>query len=81
MLADADNKVAPRPVQVGSWQGKDWVILGGLQAGDRVIADNLMKLRPGAPVAPHPPQAAGAVPDGKSAPPTTLSTSLAERKG
>mgnify|MGYP002397598942 CR=1 FL=1 len=80
-VADADNKVAPRPVQVGSWQGKDWVILGGLQAGDRVIADNLMKLRPGAPVAPHPPQAAGAVPDGKSAPPTTLSTSLAERKG
>lgn len=57
-VADADNKVAPRPVQVGEWHGKDWVILSGLQAGDRVIVDNLMKLRPGAPVAPHPPQAA-----------------------
>jgi membrane fusion protein (multidrug efflux system) len=60
MLADNDNKVAPRPVQAGEWHGKDWVILGGLQAGDKVIIDNLMKLRPGAPVAPHPPAEPGA---------------------
>lgn len=60
MLADSDNKVAPRPVQAGEWHGKDWVILGGLQAGDKVIIDNLMKLRPGAPVAPHPPAEPGA---------------------
>jgi len=53
MLAGPDSKVAPRPVQAGEWRGKDWVILGGLQAGDKVIVDNLMKLRPGAPVAPH----------------------------
>ena len=33
----------------------------GLAPGDRIIIDNLMKLRPGAPVAPHgPDQAAGA---------------------
>jgi len=62
MLADADNKVAPRPVQAGEWLGRDWVILGGLKAGDKVIVDNLMKLRPGAPVAPHPPGAPGAPP-------------------
>jgi hypothetical protein len=62
MLADADNKVAPRPVQAGEWLGKDWVILGGLKAGDKVIVDNLMKLRPGAPVAPHPPAPPGAPP-------------------
>lgn len=60
MLADADNKVAPRPVQAGEWLGRDWVILGGLKAGDKVIVDNLMKLRPGAPVAPHPPAVPGA---------------------
>jgi len=60
MLADAENKVAPRPVQAGEWLGKDWVILGGLKAGDKVIVDNLMKLRPGAPVAPHPPAVPGA---------------------
>ena len=34
--------------------------LFGLKAGDRVIIDNLMKLKPGATVVPHPPQAAGA---------------------
>ncbi|MBS4097576.1 MAG: efflux RND transporter periplasmic adaptor subunit [Sulfuricella sp.] len=60
MVADADDKVAPRPVQPGEWLGKDWVILGGLKAGDKVIVDNLMKLRPGATVNPHPPQAPGA---------------------
>lgn len=53
MLAGPDNTVQPRPVQAGDWFGKDWVILGGLQAGDRVIVDNLIKLRPGAPVLPH----------------------------
>ncbi len=55
MTVGADNKVAPRPVKTGQWSGPDWVILGGLQAGDKVIVDNLMKARPGAPVAPHAP--------------------------
>lgn len=55
MTADAENKVAPRPIQTGDWFGKDWVVLGGLKAGDKVIVDNLMKLKPGAPVAPHGP--------------------------
>ena len=60
MTVDADNKVVPRPVQTGEWQGRDWVITGGLKAGDKVIVDNLIKLRPGAVVAPHGPQAAPA---------------------
>ncbi|MBK7417053.1 MAG: efflux RND transporter periplasmic adaptor subunit [Dechloromonas sp.] len=60
MLAGEGDKVTPRPVQAGEWLGKDWVILGGLKAGDKVIVDNLMKLRPGAPVAPHPPVVPGA---------------------
>ena len=55
MTADADNKVAPRPIKTGEWFGKDWIVLGGLKAGDKVIVDNLMKLKPGAPVDPHPP--------------------------
>ncbi|WP_374340560.1 efflux RND transporter periplasmic adaptor subunit [Methyloversatilis sp.] len=53
MLANAEDKVEPRPVRLGQWQGKDWVVTGGLQAGDRLITDNLLKLRPGAPVAPR----------------------------
>jgi membrane fusion protein, multidrug efflux system len=55
MTTDAENKVAPRPVKTGEWFGKDWIVLDGLKAGDKVIVDNLMKLRPGAPVDPHPP--------------------------
>lgn len=53
MTVGPENKVAPRPVQTGEWRGKDWVVLGGLKAGDKIIVDNLMKLRPGMPVAPN----------------------------
>jgi membrane fusion protein (multidrug efflux system) len=60
MLADGENKVAPRPVHLAEWLGKNWVVTGGLKAGDRVIVDNLMKLRPGAPVAPKAPADPGA---------------------
>lgn len=55
MTVGPENKVAPRPVKTGQWSGKEWVILGGLKAGDKVIVDNLIKLRPGATVAPHGP--------------------------
>ena len=64
MTVGADGKVAPRPVKAGEWYGKDWVILGGLNAGDKVIIDNLVKLRPGMPVNPHPPVAPGGAPAG-----------------
>jgi len=49
-----------RPVRAGSWNGADWAIHDGLAAGDRVIVDNLLKLRPGAPVTPSAPGAAPA---------------------
>lgn len=65
MLANADNKVEPRPVKTGQWVGTDWVILGGLKAGDKVIVDNLIKVRPGAPVAPHAPGEGPGAPGGK----------------
>lgn len=50
MIADKNNKVEARPVQVAEWRGTDWVITGGLKNGDRIIVDNLMKLRAGAEV-------------------------------
>lgn len=46
------NAVMQRPVSVGDWIGKDWIILDGLNAGDRVVVDNLIKLTPGKPVDP-----------------------------
>lgn len=53
---DASGKeiAAVRPIQEGGWEGKNWVILAGLKAGDKLIVDNLIKIRPGAPVASHP---------------------------
>ncbi|PKO46906.1 MAG: efflux transporter periplasmic adaptor subunit [Betaproteobacteria bacterium HGW-Betaproteobacteria-22] len=53
--AEGDKSIAGvRTIQVGSWQGADWVVLGGLNAGDQVLVDNLIKVRPNAPIAPHP---------------------------
>ena len=54
---DAQNKATMRPVQAGEWVGPNWTILSGLNAGDRVIVENLLKVQPGVQVAP----AAGAV--------------------
>lgn len=62
MTVGADNKVEPRPVKTGQWSGADWVVLGGLKAGDKVIIDNLMKARPGTTVAPHAPGAGPGAP-------------------
>jgi membrane fusion protein (multidrug efflux system) len=52
-VLDQENKAAIRPVQTGEWIGSDWLIQGGLKPGDRVVLDNLLKLRPGAAVAPQ----------------------------
>jgi membrane fusion protein, multidrug efflux system len=47
----ADGKAVPRQVRTGSWLGNDWIVLEGLKSGDRVIVDNLVRLRPGVAVA------------------------------
>jgi membrane fusion protein (multidrug efflux system) len=49
-LVDAQGNAEMRPVEVGDWQGDDWIIQKGLQAGDKVILDGLLKIAPGAPV-------------------------------
>jgi len=61
-----DNTVAPRTVTTDGWSNHDWVVTKGLASGDRIVIDNLMKLRPGAPVAPHAP---GEAPAGAAAKP------------
>jgi len=45
-----DNKVEPRPVVVGDWHGNDWFISQGLKAGEKIVVDGVLTLRPGAPV-------------------------------
>ena len=63
-----DGKALPAPVEVGAWVGDGWAVRKGLNEGDAVIVDNLLKLRTGAPVAPHPVAAAsGAMPGSAAA--------------
>jgi membrane fusion protein, multidrug efflux system len=50
LIVDKDGKVAPRPIQTSGTQGQDWVVDGGLNAGDRVIVQGTEKVRPGATV-------------------------------
>ena len=50
-VAGPDGKAVQRAIRAGNWLGKDWIVLEGLKAGDPVIVDNLVRLRPGAPVA------------------------------
>jgi len=49
-VVDAAGKAQARSVQTGDWIGSDWVIVSGLNAGDRVIVDNLLRIQPGAAV-------------------------------
>ena len=67
-VLDTEGKAALRPVQLGDWIGSDWVVLGGLAAGDRVIVDNLLKLRPGAVVSPLAPPMAPPLAPGQGKP-------------
>jgi membrane fusion protein (multidrug efflux system) len=67
-----DEHVQMRPVQASVWQGNQWLIDDGIQAGDRVVVNGLMKIGPGALVK--------AVPVGE-APPATASPSGAPKQG
>ncbi len=64
-LLGKEGKAEIRPVQTAEWQGTNWVILGGLKPGEQIIVDNLLKIRPGAPVQA---QAAGVKPAAAGAP-------------
>ncbi|WP_394808504.1 efflux RND transporter periplasmic adaptor subunit [Nitrosomonas sp.] len=52
-VINENSAVMQRPVIAGDWIGKDWIILGGLNAGDRVVIDNIIKLTPGKVVDPQ----------------------------
>ncbi len=41
------NKAERRPVKVGTWAEKDWIVLDGLKEGERVIVEGLTRVRPG----------------------------------
>lgn len=49
-IVDKDSKAQVRPVETAEWTKDSWVIIRGLNAGDQVIVDGMMKIGPGAPV-------------------------------
>jgi membrane fusion protein (multidrug efflux system) len=49
-VVDEKSTAQPRPVELGDWADKDWIVTSGLKPGERVIVDGVMKLGPGAPV-------------------------------
>ena len=67
LVVGADNKPLPRKITVGASQGNDWVVMGGLAAGERVIVDGFQRMMPGAPVNPVPWLAPGSGPAPASA--------------
>lgn len=52
-VVEANNTVSPRPVTVGAWIGENIVIQGGLRGNEKIAADALPKLKPGAEVIPN----------------------------
>ncbi len=46
------DKAERRSVEVGLWEGRDWVIRSGLRDGDEVITNQLIRLRDGYPLKP-----------------------------
>ena len=50
-----DDTLAPQPVELDGWSNGDWIVTKGLKAGDRVMADGVIKAnKPGMKVTPVP---------------------------
>src|SRR2546423_3506169 len=47
-IVDENNTAQPRPIEVGDWAGDAWIVNKGVQPGDKVIVEGLMRLGPGA---------------------------------
>ena len=53
-VVGSDNKVSIRPVTTGERPGQEWVIMGNIKPGDRVVAEGIQKVRDGVVVNPVP---------------------------
>ncbi|WP_375250820.1 efflux RND transporter periplasmic adaptor subunit [Sphingomonas sp.] len=54
MIVGPDGKVQPRPLKTSRTIGDNWLVTSGLKAGDKVIVEGGMMLRPGMQVKPMP---------------------------
>src|SRR5690606_2647543 len=55
-IAGADGTAQYRAVQLGDNVGGERIVLSGLEPGEKVIVDGLMKIRPGAKINPMSPE-------------------------
>jgi membrane fusion protein (multidrug efflux system) len=55
-VVDQKDVVEERPIQIDGSQGNDWVVVKGLNPGDRIVTDGLQRATAGAQV--HPTEAA-----------------------
>lgn len=51
-LVDDDNQLSQRVIQLGDALGDQWIVLSGLQAGERLVIAGGSRLKPGATVNP-----------------------------
>lgn len=75
LVVGEGGQVSQRAVQLGGLRGDasdpagpQWIVTGGLQAGEQVVVDGFQKIRPKAPVSPVPWQPAAAPAVSTSAP-------------
>lgn len=65
LILNKDNVVEERVLETGATAGDRWVVLSGLNPGDRVIVEGAQRVRPGAPAVAaeptQPPQQQGAL--------------------
>ena len=54
MTVGADNKVARKDVTTADMRDGDWVISGGLKAGDKVVVSGIQNVKEGEPAKPSP---------------------------
>ena len=66
---NAASAAEVRPVRLDREVGNGWIVREGLNEGDRIIADGVMRVRPGAPVKASPYQAKSAAQQAGATPP------------
>jgi membrane fusion protein (multidrug efflux system) len=49
-VVNEESKAQIRIIEVGNWQGDNWIVLKGLAAGDKVIVNGISRLAAGSPV-------------------------------
>lgn len=53
-VVGSDNKISIRTIKVGERVGSEWIVSDGLKPGERIVAEGIQKVRPGALVSPKP---------------------------